>query len=236
MQEKEELEQQEQHEKLINVNLFRPGILPKGYTPGDEDPVPELKLPPHLVIPPFKEVADYKEVPEDVSKMDSAFVKQFRTGLIVFDKPDEFASPVRGSETTGSVKPLVHRHVFEEAVWSPEEELLFKELLCAFGCNWSKISSLMHSKKPFQLEEYYVNNRYDLTCQLCGGTDDDSKLLLCDGCDRAYHIYCLDPPLKAVPQKASWYCTKECESISKTVRTLIFFCFFIACCFKSAAV
>lgn len=33
------------------------------------------------------------------------------------------------------------------------------------------------------------------------------KLLLCDGCDHGYHIYCLEPPLKAVPER-DWYCDR----------------------------
>lgn len=32
-------------------------------------------------------------------------------------------------------------------------------------------------------------------------------MLLCDGCDRGYHMHCLNPPLKNVP-KADWYCVK----------------------------
>lgn len=32
-------------------------------------------------------------------------------------------------------------------------------------------------------------------------------MLLCDGCDRGYHMHCLNPPLSNVP-KADWYCVK----------------------------
>ena len=31
-------------------------------------------------------------------------------------------------------------------------------------------------------------------------------MLLCDGCDRGYHIYCLKPPLKKVP-RSDWFCS-----------------------------
>jgi hypothetical protein len=30
-------------------------------------------------------------------------------------------------------------------------------------------------------------------------------MLLCDGCDRGFHMFCLDPPLDQ-PPAAFWYC------------------------------
>ena len=44
-------------------------------------------------------------------------------------------------------------------------------------------------------------------CQVCQ-TDEQAEtpnMLLCDGCDAAYHIHCLEPPLSEIP-KADWYC------------------------------
>ncbi|KAJ3154337.1 hypothetical protein HDU89_008405 [Geranomyces variabilis] len=42
-------------------------------------------------------------------------------------------------------------------------------------------------------------------CEICGGGQDDDKMLLCDGCDRGYHLYCFDPPMSAIPE-TDWYC------------------------------
>ncbi|KAJ3162734.1 hypothetical protein HDU86_003707 [Geranomyces michiganensis] len=42
-------------------------------------------------------------------------------------------------------------------------------------------------------------------CEICGGGQDDDKMLLCDGCDRGYHLYCFDPPMSAIPD-TDWYC------------------------------
>ena len=37
--------------------------------------------------------------------------------------------------------------------------------------------------------------------------DKDDVTVLCDGCDAAWHLFCLDPPLSEVPE-GDWYCPK----------------------------
>ena len=37
-------------------------------------------------------------------------------------------------------------------------------------------------------------------CLNCGADDDHSNLLLCEACNDEYHTYCLDPPLRSVPE------------------------------------
>ena len=38
---------------------------------------------------------------------------------------------------------------------------------------------------------------------------DPEKMLLCDGCDRGHHIFCLKPKLKSIP-KDDWFCS-DCK-------------------------
>ncbi|XP_009778903.1 histone-lysine N-methyltransferase ATXR6 [Nicotiana sylvestris] len=45
----------------------------------------------------------------------------------------------------------------------------------------------------------------DTLCEKCGSGDNAAELLLCDKCDRGFHLYCLTPILVSVP-KGSWFC------------------------------
>lgn len=42
-------------------------------------------------------------------------------------------------------------------------------------------------------------------CRICRRRRDPERMLLCDGCDRGHHLYCLKPPLEVIP-KGDWYC------------------------------
>ncbi|CAO3645542.1 unnamed protein product [Cunninghamella echinulata] len=44
-------------------------------------------------------------------------------------------------------------------------------------------------------------------CEICQKDDKADELLLCDDCDRGYHMSCLSPPLTSIPP-AEWYCIK----------------------------
>ncbi|XP_022096369.1 bromodomain adjacent to zinc finger domain protein 1A-like [Acanthaster planci] len=53
-------------------------------------------------------------------------------------------------------------------------------------------------------------------CRICRRKGDAEQMLLCDGCDRGLHMYCLKPPLKKVPQ-GEWYC-KDCTPKERSPR------------------
>ncbi|KAI7904086.1 uncharacterized protein BX663DRAFT_506344 [Cokeromyces recurvatus] len=52
------------------------------------------------------------------------------------------------------------------------------------------------------------------TCEICGKNEDEDKLLLCDGCNRGYHMYCLKPRLTSIP-KTDWYCIQCLTAVGK---------------------
>ncbi|KAK2634973.1 hypothetical protein Ddye_029765 [Dipteronia dyeriana] len=65
----------------------------------------------------------------------------------------------------------------------------------------SEISSERSSSKKKGNDGYYYE------CVIC---DLGGNLLCCDSCPRTYHLQCLDPPLKRIPN-GKWQCPKCCQ-------------------------
>ena len=65
--------------------------------------------------------------------------------------------------------------------------------------------------KPLQLKT--GASIEEIVCSICKGGGDEASMLLCGdgvgGCDHAFHAYCLDPPLKAMPAaEDDWFCAR----------------------------
>ena len=43
------------------------------------------------------------------------------------------------------------------------------------------------------------------SCEVCKGTDNEESMILCDQCDRGFHLDCLEPALQQVPE-GDWLC------------------------------
>lgn len=56
----------------------------------------------------------------------------------------------------------------------------------------------------------------EVACEWCGSGGHEDELLLCDKCDRGYHVFCLKPILPCVPN-GSWFCS-SCISQKKLKR------------------
>ncbi|PRP76192.1 bromodomain adjacent to zinc finger domain protein 1A-like [Planoprotostelium fungivorum] len=79
--------------------------------------------------------------------------------------------------------------------------------------NHGKLSDEGTSENDDASEE---DSDYD-GCQVCRETKNANKIVLCDGCDQGYHLYCLRPPLTRVP-KGKWYCN-TCKNKQKIEET-----------------
>ncbi|KAF4010065.1 hypothetical protein G4228_001286 [Cervus hanglu yarkandensis] len=89
----------------------------------------------------------------------------------------------------------------EQAVGTPENCAHYFCLDCIV--EWSKI--------PVESAQLGEDEDEDPTfCEVCGRSDREDRLLLCDGCDAGYHMECLDPPLQEVPVD-EWFCP-ECAA------------------------
>lgn len=80
------------------------------------------------------------------------------------------------------------------------------------GSFWfAKCKDISGPTKPklelkLELQEESERTPYDdLVCNVCKKGDADSEMLLCDGCDEGFHMYCLCPILIKVP-KGKWFC------------------------------
>lgn len=49
-------------------------------------------------------------------------------------------------------------------------------------------------------------NQVDQVCEQCNSGLHGDAMLLCDRCDKGWHLYCLSPPLDTVPP-GNWYCS-----------------------------
>lgn len=53
-------------------------------------------------------------------------------------------------------------------------------------------------------------------CKVCRKKGDSESMILCDGCERGHHIYCVRPKLKFIPE-GDWFCP-ECKPRQRTRR------------------
>lgn len=53
----------------------------------------------------------------------------------------------------------------------------------------------------------------NIVCHICASGENETKLLLCDGCNRGFHTFCLN--IRKVPA-ASWYCPACVRSMTST--------------------
>lgn len=108
------------------------------------------------------------------------------------------------------VNPLKRHH--SESILTPEEvdainrrsKRLRKDVPTIVGSN-------MHHGRMgaarVQLAKDRGNFKLGEMCENCGKSEDSLRFITCHTCDSAYHMYCLEPPLKQPPDH-EWHCPK----------------------------
>ncbi|CAO1946810.1 unnamed protein product [Urochloa humidicola] len=100
----------------------------------------------------------------------------------------------------------------------PEEEGK-KFLVCGHSLCMYKYYHIMCLNPDQIASEKQEDDRWYCPSCLCRGCYcdvDDNEIVMCDRCDEAYHIYCMEPPRTSVP-KGDWYC-KSCTKARKQER------------------
>uniref|UniRef100_A0A8C5E7V2 Bromodomain adjacent to zinc finger domain protein 2A n=1 Tax=Gouania willdenowi TaxID=441366 RepID=A0A8C5E7V2_GOUWI len=117
----------------------------------------------------------------------------------------------------------IERRYLKEPLWNPAEVMRLAPLTPTPGEDLeSEITSRMRTWRQaldrcrsapqvvlclHQLEKAIAWERSvtKVNCQVCRKGDNDECLLLCDGCDRGCHMYCLKPKITQVPE-GDWFC------------------------------
>lgn len=75
------------------------------------------------------------------------------------------------------------------------------------------MTTRMSESGGVEFVSYCMNHGSLSSCKVCGKGDRPENILLCDNCDAEYHIDCLDPPLKSIPEH-EWFCPQCAPAIA----------------------
>ncbi|KAH9845629.1 Multicopy suppressor of chk1 protein 1 [Teratosphaeria destructans] len=84
---------------------------------------------------------------------------------------------------------------------------LRKDVPTVAGSNMHHSSHARMSAGPGSSRKGRPDIRPGEACENCCKPDDRPKMVVCETCDGAYHRYCLEPPLKQLPEH-EWHCPK----------------------------
>uniref|UniRef100_J3N3I4 Zinc finger PHD-type domain-containing protein n=1 Tax=Oryza brachyantha TaxID=4533 RepID=J3N3I4_ORYBR len=77
-------------------------------------------------------------------------------------------------------------------------------LICDHSlCSYKFYHIIYLKPKQIASDEQFDNGNWycpSCLCRVCKIDRDDEQIILCDGCDEGYHLYCLTPPLTSVPE------------------------------------
>ncbi|KOC67234.1 E3 ubiquitin-protein ligase UHRF1 [Habropoda laboriosa] len=120
---------------------------------------------------------------------------------------------LNGTLHIGRDQPLENHKVNPKGeIFAIEEPILLKER--TLEDEQHMVSSGKRRRVQANCEACLDNPRKkckECGCRICAGKEDEHNLLLCDECNSAYHLRCLNPPLTSIPEEDYWYCP-ECKN------------------------
>lgn len=104
-------------------------------------------------------------------------------------------------------------NIYKSQIWHCAHYLsmMFERLYHAWVLSFS--SGMVSMSDP-------IGRPWENSCRVCLSEHDEDKAILCDHCDASYHIYCLSPPLKVIPE-GTWICDHCSSWITRTNAKLL---------------
>ncbi len=100
-----------------------------------------------------------------------------------------------GQAVSVSAEPVAAEVVSRDSMWDPKRVI---NDVASPSIAQSHVPELTSALAPSALSYVPVTQWESVACVVCSGLEDEHLTILCDKCSDAYHIYCLQPKLKAV--------------------------------------
>lgn len=100
------------------------------------------------------------------------------------------------------------KKIFHKAIWEKRKDLKAAiNVVREKGYELNNASLLVNYYNTFKTTQRYTELKKAMKAEpdVCIVCQDGGTLVLCDGCSNAYHMGCLDPPLKEIPE-GFWFC------------------------------
>ncbi|GBO08291.1 hypothetical protein AVEN_204613-1 [Araneus ventricosus] len=102
------------------------------------------------------------------------------------------------------------KRVARHGNFCPVDRQKFKKIISG-----DEVIQIKYKRKKRSLDLYDIS----VHCEVCKDVKErNDTVLLCDSCDLAYHLDCLNPPLKSIP-RGNWFCP-DCQEVGKKLTAI----------------